>query len=68
MKINKKLLVVAISTSLFSGNALAEDEKYKQLEDKINSLEKMLLSQKTAAKQLCFWWVYQSHWFIFSIQ
>ncbi len=46
MKINKKLLAVVISTSLFSGGAFAEDQKYKQLEDKINSLEQMLLSLK----------------------
>jgi len=46
MKLNKKLLAVAISASLFAGNACAEDEKYKQLEAKINSLETMLMSLK----------------------
>ncbi len=46
MKLNKKLLAVAISTSLFGGNAWAGDEKYQELEAKINSLETMLMELK----------------------
>ena len=46
MKLNKTLLVVAISASLFSQNVFANDDKYQKLEDKINSLETMLISLK----------------------
>jgi hypothetical protein len=46
MKFNKKLLAVAITTALFSGQAAANDAKYQQLEAKIASLESMLMELK----------------------
>lgn len=46
MKFKKKLLTVAIATSLVCGGAQANDEKYQQLEAKIASLEAMLMDLK----------------------
>ncbi|WP_223789046.1 DcaP family trimeric outer membrane transporter [Marinicella meishanensis] len=46
MKLKKKLLTVAIATTLVCGGAQANDEKYQQLEAKIASLEAMLLELK----------------------
>lgn len=46
IKFNKKLLAVAITTALFSGQAAANDAKYQQLETKIASLKSMLMELK----------------------
>lgn len=43
MRLNKKLLGVAISAALFCGQATAKDDKHEQLEAKIANLETMLL-------------------------
>lgn len=46
MKLNKKLLAVAVSATLFCGSVSAEDDKYQQLENKIANLESMLVQLK----------------------
>lgn len=43
MRLNKKLLGVAISAALFCGQATANNDKHKQLEEKIVNLETMLM-------------------------
>ncbi|MEZ5472341.1 MAG: DcaP family trimeric outer membrane transporter [Marinicella sp.] len=46
MNINKKLLMAAITTALFSGHAVADGDEFQRLEDKINDLETMLMALK----------------------
>ena len=46
MRIKKKLLVIAITTALVTGNVSASGDEFQRLEDKINTLESMLMSLK----------------------
>ncbi len=53
MKIKRKLIAAAVCSSLlWGGSAWSADDKYEQLEDKINALEKMVqqLKQELASK------------------
>lgn len=46
MKVNKKLLITAITTALISSSAMADGDEFQRLEEKINDLESMLIALK----------------------